>query len=87
MGMGTWLMIVVLVGLALWSLWVGIVGWNLESGVEMSWHGYAAMSIGIALSLIVGIGLMFLVFYSSRSGHDEVAGRDFAREGRRDDTD
>jgi hypothetical protein len=81
--MGTWLMIVVLVGLAVWSLWVGIVGWNLDSGVEMSGHGYAAMGLGVALTVIVGIGLMALLFYSSRSGHDVVAHEG----GHRDDTD
>jgi hypothetical protein len=30
-----------------------------------------AMTLGIVFSLIVGVGLMALVFYSSRSGHDE----------------
>ena len=29
-------------------------------------QGYAAMIIGIVLSLVVGIGLMALLFYSSR---------------------
>ena len=39
-------------------------------------HGYAAMAIGIVASLVVGIGLMALVFYSSRRGYDEAAGQD-----------
>ena len=34
-------------------------------------QGYAAMIIGIVLSLVVGIGLMALLFYSSRRGYDE----------------
>jgi hypothetical protein len=78
--MGTKLLIGVLVALALLSLWAGIAGWNLESDVQMSGHGYAAMAIGIVASLAVGIGLMALVFYSSRKGYDDEAGRSAARQ-------
>ena len=35
--------------------------------------GYAAMTIGVVLSLLVGFTLMTLVFYSSRHGYDEQA--------------
>ena len=63
--MGTKLLVGVLVALALLAVWAGISGWNLESDVEMSGHGYAAMALGVAGSLIVGIGLMGLVFYLS----------------------
>jgi hypothetical protein len=31
------------------------------------------MALGVVFSLVVGIGLMALVFYSSRSGYDEPA--------------
>lgn len=37
----------------------------------VSGHGTTAMVLGVAFSLIVGIGLMALVFYSSRLGYDE----------------
>lgn len=77
--MGTKVLIGVLVALALLSLWAGVAGWNLESDVEMSVHGYIAMAIGIVASLVVGIGLMTLVFYSSRKGYDDEAGRSLAR--------
>ena len=33
--------------------------------------GYVAMAFGVIFSLIVGIGLMALIFYSSRKGYDE----------------
>jgi hypothetical protein len=36
-------------------------------------HGWTAMVLGIVFSLIVGIGLMALVFYSSRHGYDDAA--------------
>ena len=43
---------------------------DLET-VEISTLGLVAMGAGISLSLIVGIGLMMLVYHSARSGHDE----------------
>jgi hypothetical protein len=33
--------------------------------------GYLAMGLGVLFSLVVGIGLMALLFYSSRHGYDE----------------
>ena len=38
---------------------------------EMSGHGTTAMVIGIVFSVIVGVGLMGLVFLSNRRGYDE----------------
>ncbi|MGY3620526.1 hypothetical protein [Bradyrhizobium sp. USDA 10063] len=40
-------------------------------GAAMSGQGYAAMAIGIVFSIVIGIGLMALLFYSSRRGYDE----------------
>jgi len=40
-------------------------------GADMPAEGYAALVIGIVFSLAVGIGLMALLFYSSRRGYDE----------------
>ena len=36
----------------------------------MSTAGYVAMRFGIAATLALGIGLMALVLYGSRKGHD-----------------
>jgi hypothetical protein len=41
------------------------------SGRPLPEHFYVAMTLGIVFSLAVGIGLMGLVFYSSRKGYDE----------------
>jgi hypothetical protein len=38
--------------------------------------GYVAMTIGVVFSLIIGIALMTLLFYSSRHGYDERASRE-----------
>lgn len=32
---------------------------------------YVAMTLGIVFSLVVGVGLMALIFYSSRKGYDD----------------
>ena len=77
--MGTKILLAALAALALLSLWAGVAGWNLETDVQMSVHGYIAMTIGIVASLAVGIGLMALVFYSSRKGYDDAAGQSPAR--------
>ncbi len=45
-------------------------GWN-SVDVEMPTWGYVAMGLGIFFSLVVGIGLMALIFYSDRAGYDE----------------
>ena len=44
-----------------------------RTNAEMSVHGWIALTLGILFSLIVGCGLMALVFYSSRRGYDERA--------------
>jgi len=49
--------------------------WGTMGDVQLSFHGTLAMVIGVLASLGLGIGLMFLVFYSSRHGHDDDAGR------------
>ncbi len=50
-------------------------GWISMGEVEVSPHGFLALALGVLLSLALGIGLMVLVFYSSRHGHDDDAGR------------
>ena len=77
--MGSKILIAVLLALVIWAGWVGITGWNLESDVQMDVHGYTAMIIGIVGSLVVGIALMALVFYSSRKGYDDADGHNSER--------
>ncbi|UFZ07575.1 hypothetical protein LQG66_15250 [Bradyrhizobium ontarionense] len=40
-------------------------------GEPMPREGWIALALGVVFSLIVGIGLMTLLFYSSRRGYDE----------------
>jgi hypothetical protein len=57
------------------ALWWALFAWNAVD-VEMSIHGYIAMILGIVFSLVIGCGLMALMFYSSRHGYDDVDRRD-----------
>jgi hypothetical protein len=40
-------------------------------GEPMPAQAWIAMTLGVAFSLVVGVGLMTLLFYSSRGGYDE----------------
>jgi hypothetical protein len=52
-----------------WAIW----GWEQTAGTEMGFHGWMAMILGILFTILVGCGLMALMFYSSRHGYDEGA--------------
>jgi hypothetical protein len=65
-----------LVGMAVLLIVVVVMatlGWNSAAGTDVPPIGYAAMAAGVLFSLLVGVGLMALVFYSSRAGYDEPA--------------
>jgi hypothetical protein len=51
--------------------WYASSAWTEVSGPPMPVAGYVAMILGIVFSLVVGCGLMALVFYSSRHGYDD----------------
>ena len=53
-------------------VWATMV-WTSSNDVPMSKHGWIALGIGTAFSLVIGCGLMALMFFSSRSGYDEAA--------------
>jgi len=58
---------------------VAVVVAGLWSGLgqsEISFAGVLAMIFGVVVALALGIGLMSLVFISSRRGYDEAARRD-----------
>jgi uncharacterized membrane protein len=40
---------------------------------RISLHGWIAMGLGVALSLLIGCGLMWLSFFSARQGYDDRA--------------
>jgi hypothetical protein len=73
--MKVWVTICVLLALLIGATYVGYVGWNLTD-VAMPLTGYVAIGIGIIFTIVVGFtlvvggGLMALMFYS-RHGYDE----------------
>ena len=53
------------------SVWFAFYFWTSDQGPPLPTSVYVAMGLGVVFSLVVGIGLMALVFYSHRHGYDE----------------
>ena len=71
--MGPLIVLAILVSFLVMAIVFLVVGWGYgddDTGSSMSTAGYVAMTFGIVATLALGIGLMALVFYSSRKGHD-----------------
>lgn len=47
--------------------------WQQMGVISLGFHGWLAVGLGSAGSILLGAGLMWLSFYSSRSGYDEKA--------------
>jgi len=71
--MKTFILILVLGGLLAAAVHGAAAVWTAIGEIEPSGHGLAALLLGALVSLALGSGLMFLVFYSSRHGHDDDA--------------
>ncbi|MFP4518507.1 MAG: hypothetical protein ACLFQ5_03535 [Oceanicaulis sp.] len=67
----TLLLIAVMVVLVAATIWVAVDTWSAIDA-QMSWHGWLALFLGVVLTAALGVGLMRLLFYSSRSGHDDI---------------
>jgi hypothetical protein len=68
---GSWIVLAVLVLLLVLAIVFMLIGWDsADGGTPMTTAGYVAMTFGIVATLALGSGLMALVFYSSRKGHD-----------------
>jgi hypothetical protein len=61
---------VLVIGIFIAALWTGI------GNSEISTAGWLAMGLGVIATLALGIGLMALVFISSRRGYDDIGGSD-----------
>lgn len=59
-----------LIGLLALAAWYAVRAWQSMAGVAMSATGWMALVLGSLLTLLVGGGLMWLVFYSSRKNYD-----------------
>jgi len=68
---GTIVLVVVLFAILAAAGWYASQAFTAVDGPPMPAAGWLAMGLGILFSLVVGIGLMALLFYSSRHGYDE----------------
>ncbi len=48
--------------------------WHIDA--KMSIHGWIALTLGVVVTMAVGVGLMALVFFSARRGWDDAAAGD-----------
>ena len=65
-----WIVIFLLLAILAGAIFVAHYGWVLAGDIMPAW-GWWMMGLGIFFSLLVGCGLMALIFYSSRDGFDE----------------
>ena len=65
------MILAVLLGMLAGAVLIGYDVWKTTSEVPISENGSLAIGLGAALSLMIGCGLMGLLFYSSRHGYDE----------------
>jgi len=69
LGVGGWIAIAsmgVILGAAIWfAFW----GWNLTAA-EVDTNGRIALVLGAIFSMLIGGGLMALLFWSNRKGYD-----------------
>lgn len=70
---GTIALVVALSAILIAAGWYAASAWvSLGGGEPMPTTAYIAMGLGILFSLVIGCGLMALLFYSSRHGYDEL---------------
>jgi hypothetical protein len=74
--LGTVAIVVVLLVILAAAGWYASNAWTSIEGPPMPTTGYVAMALGVVFSLIIGCGLMALLFYSSRHGYDEPSRSD-----------
>jgi hypothetical protein len=60
--------------LAVCLVGIGIYAWLTLRDSELSLAAVIALALGLVITGALGIGLMSLVFYSSREGFDDEAG-------------
>lgn len=66
---GGWIAIAALGILLGISIWFAFWGWNLTDAV-MDANGRIALALGAVFSMLLGGGLMALLFWSNRKGYD-----------------
>ncbi|MGN6308319.1 MAG: hypothetical protein ACTHNN_02030 [Xanthobacteraceae bacterium] len=73
MGLGEAILAIAIVALLVLTVVWAISAWNIGGNIDIGKHGWIALGLGTFFSLLIGCGLMALMFFSSRSGYDEAA--------------
>jgi len=73
LGGGQFVLLAALAAILIMTIVWATMVWTSSNDVPMSKHGWIALGIGTAFSIVIGCGLMALMFFSSRSGYDEAA--------------
>jgi hypothetical protein len=72
----SWVAVVIAAAVVLVIGTVIAVLWTNIGESEISGAGWLAMTLGVIVTLALGVGLMGLVFFSNRRGYDEVGRKD-----------
>jgi len=70
LGVAGWLAVIALGSILGASIWYAFYGWNLTDG-QVSTQGMIALILGVVFSMLLGGGLMALVFWSHKKGYDQ----------------
>ncbi len=70
MGLAGWVALIALFGFLGWAIWYALHAWDMLAGVGISRAGWVFLVLGVVFTIVVGAGLMALLFYSSRTGKD-----------------
>ncbi|MGH6889763.1 MAG: hypothetical protein ACREHF_11300 [Rhizomicrobium sp.] len=70
LGAWGWFAIFALLAILAAAIWYCIHAWREMAGVGISPAGWIFLGLGAVLTIMVGGGLMALLFYSSRKGKD-----------------
>lgn len=77
--MRKWIAFTPLFALLAGAIWFAASSWMHLAGAVIPIYGWFAIAGGVGFSLLVGGGLMALIFYSNRHGYDDLSGGDSGR--------
>lgn len=80
-GLGLLLLLTILLAFLAFVVWAFFALWKMGGDTRMSIHGWIALGIAFVVTGLLGGGLMWLAFYSSRKGWDEQVRSDEDAEG------
>lgn len=70
LGPGGWLALAAMAAMLIAAILYAVHTWDAMAGTSVSTLGWVFMALGVIVTLLVGAGLMGLVFYSSRKNYD-----------------